>query len=52
MSHYDVYLWFGDPEGWHRHRAGVRKWTLRRVLRKLRGRSYSAVSILVERNEG
>jgi len=48
---YDVYWWDHAPPGWHRYRAGVLKWTLRRVLRRLFARGWSRLSILVERVE-
>jgi hypothetical protein len=45
--------WWGAPEdgeeGWHRHRAGVRLWTLRRIVRRLYGRGWGKPSILVTR---
>jgi len=48
-AHYDVSWWDHDTQGWHRFRAGVRKWTLRRVIRELYRRAWSRVSIMVER---
>ena len=45
---YDVSIWWGDADGWHRTAAGVKKWTLRRVLRRLYVRSWDSVSILIE----
>jgi len=51
MQLYSVYFWDSSAELWHLHRRAVRLWTLRRVIRALRGRGFCSVSVLVERNE-
>ncbi len=45
---YDVYIWWGDKDGWHRTAAGVKKWTLRQVFRRLRGRAWDSTSVAVD----
>jgi len=50
-SHYDVSTWDHEAQGWRRRAAGVRQWTVRRVLRRLYAAGWSDVSIKVERED-
>ena len=47
-TRFDVYWWDHDVPGWHRHRAAIKKWTVRRVLRRLYKRGWSHLSVLVQ----
>ena len=47
---YAVYTWDCESQDWERHRKAVRKWTLRKILRRLYLVGWSNLSVLVERN--
>jgi len=53
---YDVFWWDHDSANdrsmvgqWHAHARAIKRWTIRRALRRLYARGFSSVSVLVER---
>lgn len=48
---YSVYWWDHDKQEWHRRWAHLKKWTLRRVLRRMLALSWDWPSLLVENED-